>query len=512
MGHEGVEVRRLCTICARGGSKGLPNKNIRPLLGKPLLAHTIGQARASGLFERIAVSSDSAEILALADASGVDDAIERPPELASDIAAKVPAIRHALVSVEARHSVRYDTLVDLDVTSPLRLPDDIRGAVALLESTDVSSVITGAPSHRSPYFNLVEAAPDGSVGLCKPMPSGPVRRQDAPSTFDMNASIYAWNAGTFRADPRVFYPDTRLFEMPIERSHDIDSAIDFDIVELLLRRRSQQAATVRWAFDLTGKVAVVTGGGGILGRHFVRGLAESGAAVAILDLDAAALQAQAKAIGDEVGGRALGIACDITDAVALKDAIDRIEDELGPIDILHNNAATKGASLEAFLTPVEDYRLNVWRDVMAVNLDAMFLVAQEVGKRMVRRRRGSIVQTSSIYGIMGPDPRIYEGSEYLGRPISTPPVYAASKAGVVGLSKYLATVWAPANVRVNTLVPGGVESGQNAEFKQRYGARVPLGRMAQAHEMVGALIYLASDAASYVTGHTLVVDGGLSVW
>jgi NAD(P)-dependent dehydrogenase (short-subunit alcohol dehydrogenase family) len=168
--------------------------------------------------------------------------------------------------------------------------------------------------------------------------------------------------------------------------------------------------------------------------------------------------------------------------------------------------------LEAFFAPIEDYELTTWREVMAVNLDAMFVVAQEIGKRMVSRGKGSIIQTASIYGIMAPDPRIYEGSYYLGREINTPPVYAASKAGVVGLSKYLATLWAPANVRVNTLVPGGVESGQNETFKQRYAARVPLGRMANAEEMVGALIYLASDASSYVTGHTLVVDGGLSAW
>lgn len=131
---------------------------------------------------------------------------------------------------------------------------------------------------------------------------------------------------------------------------------------------------------------------------------------------------------------------------------------------------------------------------------------------MLERKHGSIIQTASIYGILGPDQRIYEGSHYLGRQINTPPVYAASKAGVVGLTRYLAAMWAHANVRVNTLVPGGVESGQNDIFNSRYSARVPMGRMAQADEMVGALIYLASDASSYVTGQTLAIDGGLSAW
>lgn len=504
-------MRRLCTICARGGSKGVPNKNLRPLLGKPLLAYSIERAREARIFERIAVSSDSAAILAAAKVAGADDMIERPPEMATDTASKLPAIRHALLTVEAQQGVKYDTLTDLDVTSPLRLAEDVHGAVQLRESTGAASVITGTPSHRSPYFNLVEADANGFVNVAKP-PQGIVyRRQDVPRTYDMDASIYAWDAVKFCADPKVFYPDTRLFEMPAERSRDIDSEIDFEIVEMLLRRRLGVTARPR-RFDLTGKVAVVTGAAGILGPHFARGLAEHGAAVALIDLDHTATEQQAQGIAATTGARMLGLACDIADRHMLKSAIDHIEAELGAIDILHNNAATKGRDLKAFFAPTEEYDLATWREVMAVNLDAMFLVAQEVGKRMTARRKGSIIQTASIYGALGPDARIYEGSFYLGQPINTPPVYAASKAGVIGLTRYLATLWAKDNVRVNTLVPGGVESGQNDIFTGRYSSRVPMGRMAQADEMVGTLIYLASEASSYVTGQTLMVDGGLSAW
>jgi len=149
---------------------------------------------------------------------------------------------------------------------------------------------------------------------------------------------------------------------------------------------------------------------------------------------------------------------------------------------------------------------------MAVNLDGAFLVARAVGRRMAERGRGSIVQIASIYGLLGPDQRIYEGSEYLGRPINTPPVYTASKAGVIGLTKHLATYWGHRGVRVNTLTPGGVASGQNATFQSKYGARIPLGRMARAEEIVGAMLFLASDASGFVSGHNLVVDGGLAAW
>jgi NAD(P)-dependent dehydrogenase (short-subunit alcohol dehydrogenase family) len=143
----------------------------------------------------------------------------------------------------------------------------------------------------------------------------------------------------------------------------------------------------------------------------------------------------------------------------------------------------------------------------------MFLVAQAVGGQMQKQGTGgSIIQTASIYGLVSSDKRIYEGSFYLGRQISNPAVYSTSKAAVVGLTRYLAANWGDVGIRVNALVPAGVESGQNETFKSRYAARVPLGRMAQGDEMVGALVYLASDASSYVTGHCLVVDGGLSAW
>lgn len=232
-------MKRICTICARQGSKGLPGKNIRPLLGKPMLLYSIEMAQESGLFDRIAVSSDGPDILALARAAGVTDIVERPTEMATDLAAKCPAIRHALLTVEERHGENFDVQVDLAVTSPLRLADDIRGAVALLENTRVSSVITGTLARHSPYFSLVEEAADGSVALSKKA-ADIVRRQDAPRTFDMDGSIYVWDTAAFRTDPKVFYPDTRLYMMPEERSQDVDTEIDFAIVEMLIKRRQSE--------------------------------------------------------------------------------------------------------------------------------------------------------------------------------------------------------------------------------------------------------------------------------
>ncbi len=266
-------------------------------------------------------------------------------------------------------------------------------------------------------------------------------------------------------------------------------------------------------WSLAGKTAVVTGATGILGRRFCAGLAEFGANVVVTDLDQGQTGELAQTLQKQHGVKALGVACDVSSEKSVIEMVRKVTDQFGEIHVLHNNAAGKSDDLDQFFAPFEQYSLDQWRRIMAVNIDGMFLVAREVGRQMTQQAKGgSIIQTASIYGVVAPDQRIYAGSHYLGRQINTPAVYSASKAAVIGLTRYLATYWADKGIRVNALSPGGVESGQNETFMRNYSARVPLGRMAQADEMVGTLIFLASDASSYVTGQNFLVDGGLSVW
>jgi len=266
-------------------------------------------------------------------------------------------------------------------------------------------------------------------------------------------------------------------------------------------------------FDLTGKNAIVTGGAGILGEHFCAALAEHGANIAVVDIELQKALDLALELKHKYQVKSIGIQCDVSKALSVQEMLSQVILDLGEINILHNNAGAKSDDLNSFFAPFEEYNLDCWREIMSVNLDGMFLVAQIIGKQMLKQGKGgSIIQTSSIYGILAPDQRIYEGSFYLNRSINTPAVYSASKAGVIGLTRYLATYWADQGIRVNSLTPGGVESGQNKEFQDRYSNRVPLKRMAKAHEIAGALAYLASDASSYVTGENIVVDGGLSAW
>ena len=232
----------ICVICARDSSKRLPNKNIRPLLGKPLITWTIEQAKSSDLFELVAVSSDASSILEIARSAGADFLIDRPAELASDTASVLPAILHCVHAAELSVEHKYDTLVCLQATSPTRTVDDIKDAVALFQGSHADAVVSGQEAKSSPYFNLVEMAADGSVHLSKTLDEPIVRRQDAPACFQLNGSIYVWRRDLFCAAPAVFYPNTRIFVMPADRSIDIDTELDFTLAELVLSRRSETAS------------------------------------------------------------------------------------------------------------------------------------------------------------------------------------------------------------------------------------------------------------------------------
>jgi NAD(P)-dependent dehydrogenase (short-subunit alcohol dehydrogenase family) len=265
--------------------------------------------------------------------------------------------------------------------------------------------------------------------------------------------------------------------------------------------------------SVAGKVVLITGAVGILGRRFSEAFAANGASLALVDINEADVTRAARDLAGRYGVPAIGIECDVASPDSVDAMVAATVETLGRVDVLLNNAATKGKNVRAFFTAFEEFPLDVWREVMSVNIDGMFLVAQRVGKQLIAQGHGgSIIQISSIYGLVAPDPRIYEGSHYLGGPINTPAVYAASKAAVVGLTRYLAAYWGPHNIRVNCVAPGGVESGQNTVFSEKYSQRVPLRRMAKADEIASAVLYLASEGASYVTGQVLAVDGGWTCW
>jgi len=261
--------------------------------------------------------------------------------------------------------------------------------------------------------------------------------------------------------------------------------------------------------DLKGKVVIITGGGGLLGRSFALELSYRGAAVALADKNLKAAQKSAKEISKKTGGVVCAYPLNLPSRKSVESLEKRVEKDLGAATALINNAAFKSKN---FFRKFEEYDLADWNSVLAVNLTGAAVCAQVFGKSMARRKCGTIINISSIYGVVGSDQRIYEGSKLNGRSINTPAVYAASKAGLIGLTKHLAAYWGAVGVRVNAITPGGVRSGQNKVFQKRYAAKAPMGRMAEAGEIAGAVGFLVSEKSSYITGQNIIVDGGWTAW
>jgi NAD(P)-dependent dehydrogenase (short-subunit alcohol dehydrogenase family) len=271
-------------------------------------------------------------------------------------------------------------------------------------------------------------------------------------------------------------------------------------------------------FRLDGRVALVTGGAGLLGRRYCEALLQAGARVAIGDLDGGRAQALAR----ELGSNALGLEQDVASEQSVNETVDKAVQHFGRLDILVNNAAltVRGGSERLspadYFAPFEDYKRDVWDQALAVNLTGMLLCAQAVGRQMHQQDPpgGVVVNISSTYGVVAPDQRLYEGvkSPYADTAFNTPVSYAVTKTAVLGLTRYLATYWARKNIRVNALTPHGVFDNHDDSFVKNFVYRSPLGRMARNDEYRGALLFLVSDASSYMTGANLIVDGGWTAW
>jgi NAD(P)-dependent dehydrogenase (short-subunit alcohol dehydrogenase family) len=267
-------------------------------------------------------------------------------------------------------------------------------------------------------------------------------------------------------------------------------------------------------FKLDGQTAVVTGGAGLLGKEFCRTLAQAGAAVVVADLNQAATQPVADELV-QAGYKALACTVDVTRPESTRAMADAAVAAFGRLDILVCSAAMdpkfdpqnqSAQSRNAF----EDYPLTAWQQALDVNLTGMFLSAQAAVKPMLAQDHGVIINICSTYGLVGPDQRLYERP---GQPQQYKPVfYSVTKAGVLGLTRYLATYYAGKNIRVNSLTPGGIYNNHDEIFNQNYSYRTVMGRMAHKDEMNGAILFLASDASSYMTGNNVVVDGGWTVW
>lgn len=261
-------------------------------------------------------------------------------------------------------------------------------------------------------------------------------------------------------------------------------------------------------FRLNGKVAMITGASGLLGEQYAWAFAECGASIVLTDLYPAGAEALADRVRAQTKADVLVLACDVTQRSSWDEALSGSLDRFGKVDVLINNAAfTNQCRTPNFSAPFEEFPLEDWKAILDVNLTGTFLGCQIVGAQMLKRGAGSIINIGSLYGVVSPHHPMYNGTG-----IVQPPAYSVSKAGVIGLTRYLAALWAKRGVRVNCITPGGVFNNHPESFVSRFNRLSPMGRMSWKEELRGAAVYLASDASSHCIGHNLVVDGGWTIW
>ena len=265
--------------------------------------------------------------------------------------------------------------------------------------------------------------------------------------------------------------------------------------------------TVQELMSLKNRVAIVTGGAGHIGAVFCETLAEMGASVAVVDVRHDKYEQMAESMGLRWGRPTFPLSADLSDETQVKRIPEQVLDKFGRIDMLVNCAAFVGTSdLSGWSVPFNQQTAETWRMALEVNITAVFVLIQNCIEPMKNSGSASIINVSSIYGMLGPDLDLYKGTG-----IGNPAAYAVSKGGLLQFTRWLATVLAP-EIRVNSITPGGVWRNQPERFVEKYTAKTPLNRMATEEDLKGALLYLASDLSAYVTGQNLVVDGGFTVW
>jgi NAD(P)-dependent dehydrogenase (short-subunit alcohol dehydrogenase family) len=269
-------------------------------------------------------------------------------------------------------------------------------------------------------------------------------------------------------------------------------------------------------FDLSGRVAVITGGAGFMGPRHAEAIAAQGGTPVLVDLAVADPQGKANELSHALCRPVLGVAGDITKADNVHGILDRVMKSCGRVDILINNAANNPKVDDKGLAETkrfEDFSIDAWNSDLEVILTGSFLCCQIIGNAMAKQRQGVILNVASDLAVISPDQRLYrkEGWPEDQQP-AKPVTYSVAKTGLIGLTRYLATYWANAGIRVNAISPGGVENNQAPEFVRRLEQLIPLARMARTDEWQGAVVFLCSDASSYITGINLVIDGGRSCW
>jgi len=487
----------LSIIPARGNSKGIPLKNLAKLNGKSLLHYTIDASLKSKLINRTIVSTDNKRIKEESKRLGAD-VVDRPKKLSGDKIALEPTIQHTLDYLKKKENYIPNVIVLLSNTHPFRTSEHIDDALSLLFKKKYDSVLTGYQLHT--FFWKKQS--NSTVIPINYDPQKRPNRQEIEIPLFENGALFATTYSAFVKSRCRISGKIGFYKMPLDASYNIDTQNDLLDAEKLMQKQKHEDDDI---FSVNNKNIVITGSSGLLGNYYAMILAERGANLALIDRDTKNTEKIKKEFN--VNSQKIKIyKCDLSKPRNIISTFKKIQKDFEFLDVLINNAAfgSKDTFHVKNFKNYEKHPLDLWKKAFEVNIDAVHLCTQNALSMMKKRRNGSIINISSIYGIVGPSFETYENEN-----LWTPPEYAVTKGAIINFTRYIANLYGKYNIRCNTFSPSGVKTQMlSKRFVNRYSSKNAFGRMASPDDYAGPILFLCSDASKYMTGANLVVDGG----
>ena len=491
----------LVTICARGGSKGVKNKNIKELNGKPLICYSLDILNKSKLIDDYIISTDSEQIIKVVKDYGFKVNFKRPCELAKDKVSRIDVVRHAVRWIDENMNKKFDIIVDLGVATPLKNEDDLDNSIRLLVDNDYTNVFSVTPASRNPYYNMVEKI-NGKVCKVKDLSYKLTDRRDAPKVYNMNDGFNVWWSKTLFSKTPQFNEKTGMYVMPAERSVDIDEPIDFRIAEAITCSELKPKI-------LKDKVIIIVGGLGLIGRAFVGSILDHGASCIIADIkkkDGETFEKLMKNSNPCCQVEFFNL--DITSKKSIIELLGYAKDKFGKVDAVVNTSYPKNKS---WGVKFEDVEFGDFSENSMLHLGGYFLFAQQAGIFFKKQKHGNIINIASIQGIRAPKFDTYYGFKINNKEMTSPAEYSMFKAGIIHLTSFIAKYYKGYNIRCNCISPGGIKANQPKEFLDRYKTHCLNKGMLDPEDLCGTLVYLLSDLSIFVNGQNIVVDDGWSL-
>ena len=488
----------LAIIPSRGGSVEIPLKNIIRINKKPLQFYTISAALESKLITRTIVSTDDDRIARHAISLGAE-VMKRPQKFATSNTLIEPAIRQILNNLKKREKYVPDIVVLLQNTSPLRNAQHIDGCIKKLIKNKYDSIFSCSDSKALVW----ETKKNSKIRPITYEPQSRKQRQEMANKQVLeNGAIYATKYQNFMKSDNRISGKIGYYKMASNLSNEIDTEHDVLAAEQIMKKQENMLDDI---FSVRGKNIVLTGSSGLLGSYYAKILLTRGANMALID-HSEKVSLQLKEEFFDPRSKIEFYKCDLSKPNQIISTFKKIKKDFGTIDILINNAAFVSAKtfhIKDFKN-YEKHPFDLWKKTFEVNVDAAHVCCQQVLGTMKKQKRGSIINISSNYGLVSPSFETYDDEH-----LWTPPGYAVTKSAILNLTRYIANLYGKYNIRCNTFSPSGVATKKlSQKFIKRYAARNAFGRMAKVGDYEGAIIFLCSDASSYMTGANLIVDGG----